>query len=117
VADVGVGLHEEKEVDAGDGLDEGGDEGFGGGAVDGVCLERSEAEDIAGAGNAEEKEAAFNGGGGDFDEAAADDQEVIGGETFAEEDFMAVALAGEADGVEVAQGLIGERAKGWGTAN
>ena len=111
-ADVGVGVHEADELGARDGFDDGGDKGFGGDAIEGVFAQGGEAEDIAGAGDAEEEEAAFGGGGGDFDAAAAEDEEVAGGEAFAEEGFMGIAKAAGTDGVEVAPRRCGELAEG-----
>jgi hypothetical protein len=102
-ADVDVGFHEADEVGAWDGLDDAGDEGFGGDAIERAGVQSGEAEDIAGAGDAEEELAAFGGGGGDFDVAAANDQEVVGCEAFAEEGFMGLTVATDADGVEVAK--------------
>lgn len=78
-ADVGVGLHDADEVGAGDGFDRAGGEGLGTDAVSGLLVQSGEAEDVAGAGDAEEEETAIAGGGGDFDAAGADDQEMIGG--------------------------------------
>jgi hypothetical protein len=112
-----VGFHEADEVGAGDGFDGAGGEGFGGDAIDGVLVQSSEAENIAGAGHAEEKEAAFGGGGGKFDAAAADNQEMVGGEAFAEEDFVGFVMSADADGVEVAEGDAGERTKVLGTGS
>ena len=48
-------------------------------AVEGVLIEGGEAEDIAGAGDAEEEEPAIAGRGGDFDAAGAEIVEVVGG--------------------------------------
>lgn len=108
-ADVGVGFHEVDEVGAGNGLDDAGDEGFGGDAIECAHVQSGEAKDIAGAGDAQEEETAFCGGGGEFDLAAADDQEVVGGEAFADEDGAGFAMAADADRVEVAQDGTGER--------
>jgi hypothetical protein len=72
-------------------------------------LQSGEAEDVAGAGDAQEEEATFGRGGGDFDAAAADDEEMFGWEAFAEEDFTSIVMAGDADGVEFAKGYLGER--------
>jgi hypothetical protein len=107
-----VGVHEADELGARDEFDGGGDEGFGGDAIEGVFEQGSEPEDIAGAGNAEEEEAAVGGGGGDFDAAAAEDEEVVGGEAFAEEGFMRIAMAAGTDGVEVAPRRCGEFTEG-----
>jgi hypothetical protein len=98
-----VGFHEADEVGTRDGLDDAGDEGFGGDAIECARVQSGEAKDIAGAGNAEEEKTAFGGGGGDFDLAAADDQEAVGGEAFAEEGFMGLPVATDADRVEVAE--------------
>jgi hypothetical protein len=108
-ADVGVGFHEAKEVDAGNGFDGAGDDGFGGDAIESVFVQSGEAEDVAGAGDAEEEETALRGGGGNFDATAADDQELVGREAFADEDGVSFAMAADADGVEVAQDGTGER--------
>jgi hypothetical protein len=107
-----VGVHEADEVGAWDGFDGGGDKGFGGDAIESVFVQSGEAEDIAGAGDAEEEETAVGGGGGDFDAAAAEDEEVVGGEAFAEEGFMGIAMAAGTDGVEVAPRRRGELAEG-----
>jgi hypothetical protein len=78
-ADVGVGLHDTDEVGARDGFDSAGGEGLGGDAVSGLLVQGGEAEDVAGAGDAEQEEAAIAGGCGDFDASGAEEQEVIGG--------------------------------------
>jgi hypothetical protein len=78
-ADVGVGLHHAYEVGAGDGFDGAGGEGLGSDAVGGLLVQSGEAEDVAGAGDAEEEEAAIAGGGSDFHATGADEQEVISG--------------------------------------
>ncbi len=116
-ADIRVGFHEADEVGAGNGFDGAGGEGFGGDAVEGVLVQSGEAEDIAGAGDSEEKEAAFGGGGGKFDVAAVDDQEMISGKAFAEEDFPGFVMAALPDGVEVAEGDAGEGTRGLGTGD
>jgi hypothetical protein len=78
-ADVGVGSHDADEVGARNGFDGAGGEGLGSDAVNGLLLQSGEAEDVAGAGDAEQEETAIAGGGGDFDAPGADEQEVIGG--------------------------------------
>jgi hypothetical protein len=110
-ADIGVGFHEPDEFAAGNGFDGAGGEGFRGDAIEAVLVQSGEAEDIAGAGDAEEKEAAFGGGGGKFDAAAADDQKMVGGKAFAEECFVGIVVSANSDGVEVAQGDAGEGTK------
>jgi hypothetical protein len=116
-ADVGVGFHDADKVGAGDGFDGAGGNGFGADAVDAVLLQSGDAEDVSGVRYAEQEEATFCGGSGDFDSATADDQEVIGGEAFAEEDLMGFAMAADADGVEFAQSLRREGAEGLGAEN
>lgn len=108
--DLGVDFHEADEFVAGDGFNGAGGKGFGGQAIDGVLMQSCEAENIAGAGDAEQQEAAFRGGGGKLDAAGADDQEMVGGEAFAKESFMGFVVTADADGVEVAQGDAGEGA-------
>ena len=108
-ANVGVGFHEANEIAAGNGFNGAGGQGFGGDAIECVLLQGGEAEDVAGAGDAEEEEATFGGGGGNFDAAAADDQEMIGWEAFAKKGFMGIVVACNADGVEFAKGYVGER--------
>jgi hypothetical protein len=44
-----------------------------------LLVQGGEAEDVAGAGDAEQEEAAIAGGCGDFDASGAEEQEVIGG--------------------------------------
>ena len=78
-ADVGVGFHDADEIGARDGFDGAGGEGFGSDAVCCLLVQSGEAENVAGAGDAEEEETAIAGGGSDFDAAGAEDQEVIGG--------------------------------------
>jgi hypothetical protein len=78
-ADVGVSFHDAEIDEAGDGFNDGGGEGFCTDTVKGAFVQGGEAEDVPGAGNAEEEEAPFAGGGGDFDAAFAEDVEVIGG--------------------------------------
>jgi hypothetical protein len=112
-----VGLHEADEVNAGDGLDGAGGEGFGGDAVEGVLVQRGEAEDVPGAGDAEKEETAIAGGGGDFDAAIADDQEVLGGEAFSNEDRVGFSMTADADGVEVSKDGTGERTGILGTGS
>jgi len=114
-ADIGVGFHEANEFGSGNGFDGAGGEGLCGDAIEGLLLQSREAEDIAGAGDAEEKETAFGGGGSKFDAAAADDQEMVGGKAFAEEDFMGFVMAANSDGVEVAQGDARKGAKTLGS--
>jgi len=108
-ADVGVGLHDADVVGAGDRFDGAGGEGLGSDAVGGLLVQGGEAEDVAGAGDAEQEETAIAGGSGDFDAAGADDQKVIGGQTFVKEDCVGFALAANSDRIEVAQSLRGER--------
>jgi hypothetical protein len=106
-----MGFHKVDEVGAGDGFDGGGGESFGGDAIERAFGQSGKAEDIAGAGDAEEKEATFGGGGGKFDAPAADDQEMVGGKAFAKESFTGFVMAGNADCVEVAQGDARETTK------
>lgn len=113
-ADVGVGFHDAKIVSAGDGFNGAGGDGFGADAMEGALIQSGEAEDVAGAGDAEEEEAAFAGGGGDFNATVADDVEVFGGEALAEEDDVGFALSADANGIEVAEGIRGEAAEGLG---
>lgn len=105
-----MGFHEADEVGAGDGLDDGGKEGFGGDAIERVLLQSREAEDVARAGDAKEEETAIGGGGGDFDTAAADDQKMVGCEAFADKDCMGFATSADADVVEVAKDCTRKRA-------
>jgi hypothetical protein len=107
-ADVGVAFHEAYEVGARDALDHARREGFDSNAIEGVLAQRSEADDIAGAGHAEEKEAAFGGGGSKLDSTATDDQEMVGGRAFANEGLVGTVVATDSDGVEVAEGNLGE---------
>ncbi len=100
----GVGIHEVEEAVAGDGFDDGGGEGFCGDAIEGVLEQGGEAEEVTGGGYAEEEEAAIEGGGDQLDATSANDEDVVGGEAFADEDFMGVVMVGDAEGVEVAQG-------------
>jgi hypothetical protein len=104
-----VGFHTADEVGAGNGFDGAGAEGFGGSAVEIVLVESGEAEDIARAGDAEEEETAIYGGGGDLDAPGKDDEEVVGGETFAEQSCVGFVATAESDGVKVAQGVRRER--------
>ncbi len=78
-ANFGVAFHDANEVGAGDRFDGAEGEGFGGDVMQGALLQSGKAEDIAGAGEAEEEGAAFAGGGCDFDASAADEQEVVCG--------------------------------------
>jgi len=100
-ADVGVGFHEAHKVSARDGLDGATGEGFDGGAMKGVGAEGGEAKDFAGAVDAEKEQPACGRAGGGFDSAAADDDEVVGGETFAEEDFAGFMDTTDTKGMEV----------------
>jgi len=109
-ANVGVGFHEADEVGAGDGFDSAGTKGFGGEAVEGVFAQSGEAEDVPGAGDAKQEEAAIGRGSGDFDAATADDQEMVGGKAFADEDCVGVSMTTDPDGMEVAQDGARERA-------
>jgi hypothetical protein len=84
-----VGFHEVDEVGAGDGLDGAWGEGFGGDVVENALVQSGGAKDVPGAGDAEQGRAAIGGGGGDFDTATEDDQEMVGGEAFADEDGVA----------------------------
>jgi hypothetical protein len=108
-ADVGMGFHEVDEVGAGDGLDGAGAEGLYRDTVECVRAQSGEAEDVSGAGNAEQEETAIGGGGGDFDAACADDQEMVSGEAFADEDSVCLAMAADTDGVEIVKDVTGER--------
>jgi hypothetical protein len=110
-ADVGVGFHDADEVGAGDGLDGAGGERLCADTVDGLVMQRGEAEDVARAGNAEQEQAAVAGGSGDFDATSADDQEVIGGQAFVKQDGVGLAMATNSDRIEIAYGLRGECAK------
>ena len=111
-ADVRVEGHEVEEVRAGDGLDEAGFEGLCGGAAGLVLDEGSEAEEVAGASDAKEEAAAFGGGGADLDAARANDQQVVGGKAFPDEDVMGIVTAVGADGLEVAENGGGKRNRG-----
>ena len=82
--------------------------------MEGALVQGSEAENVTGASDAEKEEAAFAGGGGDLDATVADDVEVFGGEALAEEDDVGFALAADANGIEVMEGVGGETAKGLG---
>jgi len=72
---VGVSFHEADEVGAWDGLDGAGAEGFCSDVVESVRAQSGEAEDVAGAGDAEQ--AAIGRHSGDLDAVAADDQELV----------------------------------------
>jgi hypothetical protein len=116
-ADVGVGFHHAKIVSAGNGLNYAGGDGFGADAMEGALVQGSEAENVAGASDAEKEEAAFAGGGGDLDATVADDVEVFGGKALAEEDDVCIALAADANGIEVTESVRGEVAEGLGAEN
>jgi hypothetical protein len=106
-----VGFHEADEVDPGDGPDGAGDEGFGGDPIECMLAQSGEAEDVADPGYAEEEETAIGRTGGDFDAAAADDQEMVGGKAFSDEDGPGFAMVADADGVEIAEDGTGERTR------
>jgi len=115
--DLGVGFHGADEIGAGDGFDGARAERLGSDAVGGLLVQSGQAEDVAGAGDAEQEETAVAGGGSDFHASGANKQEVIGRQAFVEEDGVRFAIATNSDRIEVAQSLGGERAEGRGVEN
>ena len=111
VAGVDEVVHEADEIVAGNGFDGAGIEGDGSDSIEGSGKECGEAEDVAGAGDAEQEEAAIAGGSGDFDATGADDQEVIGGQAFVKQNAVGLAMATNSDRIEIAYSLRGECAE------
>jgi hypothetical protein len=103
VGHLRVALHEAEEVGAGYGLDVGRNDGFGVDAMECTLEQGGEAEDAAGAGDAEQQETTFGGGGDELDAAAADNDDMVGGKAFLDEGYMGLIMVADAEGLEFAQ--------------
>ncbi len=106
--DLGVGFHGADEIGAGDGFDGARAERLGSDAVGGLLVQSGQAEDVAGAGDAEEEETAVAGGGSDFHARPLAEGTWIcsAGKALVEEDRVARAVtAAVSQRVEVAQGV------------
>ena len=99
---VSAGVPKPDEVRAGDVLDDGGNQGLRGYELSRATEQRGEIEDFAGANHTEAEKAPLRRPGNKFDSAAARDEDVVGGEAFADKKLVGRVTPTGAEGTEIA---------------